>query len=93
MDAALLAELSSADAMMALRAHGRGTRQLVYERAPRPVPGVGDVLVAVHAASFTPEVKVGACAECERSGRGGRAEHTDDGQSASFISVRRSIFR
>ncbi|MEZ0075552.1 NADP-dependent oxidoreductase [Planotetraspora sp. GP83] len=42
------------DTMMALRAHTRGgPEQLVYETAPVPVPGPGEVLVAVHAAAIT----------------------------------------
>jgi NADPH:quinone reductase-like Zn-dependent oxidoreductase len=41
--------------MHALRAHRRGgSEQLVYELAPRPPLGIGDVLVRVRAASFTP---------------------------------------
>ena len=40
--------------MMALRAHARGgAEQLVYERAPAPVPGPGEALVEVHAAGIT----------------------------------------
>jgi NADPH:quinone reductase-like Zn-dependent oxidoreductase len=40
--------------MMAVRAHARGgPEQLRYERAPVPVPGPGEVLVAVHAAGIT----------------------------------------
>ncbi len=40
--------------MMALRAHARGgPEQLVYEKAPAPVPGPGEALVAVHAAGIT----------------------------------------
>jgi NADPH:quinone reductase-like Zn-dependent oxidoreductase len=40
--------------MNALRAHTRGGPEvLVYESAPRPRPGRGDVLVAVHAAAIT----------------------------------------
>jgi NADPH:quinone reductase-like Zn-dependent oxidoreductase len=40
--------------MMALRAHERGgPEQLVYEAAPRPVPGPAEVLVAVRAAAIT----------------------------------------
>ena len=39
---------------MALRAHARGgPEQLVYGPAPVPVPGRGEALVAVHAASIT----------------------------------------
>ncbi|MBQ0893517.1 NADP-dependent oxidoreductase [Micromonospora sp. U56] len=41
--------------MHAVRAHSRGgPEQLVYEEAPRPEPGPGEVLVAVKAASMTP---------------------------------------
>src|SRR6266576_5709137 len=40
--------------MMALRAHTHGGPEvLVYESAPRPTPGNGEVLVAVHAAAIT----------------------------------------
>lgn len=40
--------------MMALRAHVRGgAERLRYERARRPVPGAGEVLVAVRAAAIT----------------------------------------
>lgn len=42
--------------MFAVRAHARGgPEQLVYEQAPRPEPGAGEVLVAVKAASMTPQ--------------------------------------
>ncbi|MEU7379041.1 NADP-dependent oxidoreductase [Streptomyces sp. NPDC042207] len=42
------------DTMRAVRAHRRGgPEQLVYETAPRPRPGPGDVVVAVRAASIT----------------------------------------
>jgi NADPH:quinone reductase-like Zn-dependent oxidoreductase len=41
--------------MRALRIHARGgAADLVYESAPAPEAGTGDVLVAVHAASYTP---------------------------------------
>src|SRR3569833_2634631 len=40
--------------MRALRAHERGSTELILETIPRPKPGTGDVLVRVHAASFTP---------------------------------------
>jgi NADPH:quinone reductase-like Zn-dependent oxidoreductase len=41
--------------MWALRLHERGgPEQLAYERAPRPYVGIGDALVRIHAASFTP---------------------------------------
>jgi NADPH:quinone reductase-like Zn-dependent oxidoreductase len=40
--------------MMALRAHARGgPEELVYEQAPVPAAGPGEVLVAVHAAAIT----------------------------------------
>jgi NADPH:quinone reductase-like Zn-dependent oxidoreductase len=40
--------------MKALRAHNQGGPEvLVYESAPRPTPGDGDLLVAVHAAAIT----------------------------------------
>ncbi|WP_203736353.1 NADP-dependent oxidoreductase [Catellatospora chokoriensis] len=39
-----------------MRAHARGgPEQLVYEQAPRPEPGPDEVLVAVKAASMTPQ--------------------------------------
>jgi NADPH:quinone reductase-like Zn-dependent oxidoreductase len=42
-------------AMHALRIHEqRGPEGLAHEEAPIPEPGTGDVLVRVHAASFTP---------------------------------------
>jgi NADPH:quinone reductase-like Zn-dependent oxidoreductase len=42
------------DTMMALRAHKRGgPEQLVYEQAPVPAAGPGEVLIAVHAAAIT----------------------------------------
>ncbi len=41
--------------MWALRLHERGgPEQLAYEQAPGPYVGIGDALVRVHAASFTP---------------------------------------
>src|SRR3954451_15526019 len=46
--------MTGAATMMALRAHSRGGPEtLRYEAAPRPVPAVGEVLVAVHAAAIT----------------------------------------
>jgi NADPH:quinone reductase-like Zn-dependent oxidoreductase len=43
-----------ATTMMALRAHERGgSERLVYEEAPRPVPGPGEICVAVGAAAIT----------------------------------------
>lgn len=48
-------QLSGGQTMYALRARERGgPEQLVYERAPQPPIGIGDALVRVHAASFTP---------------------------------------
>jgi NADPH:quinone reductase-like Zn-dependent oxidoreductase len=44
------------DTMKAVRAHRRGgPEQLVFEVAPRPEPALGEALVAVHAASITPD--------------------------------------
>jgi len=41
--------------MKAVRIHGYGGPEvLIYEDAPRPVPGAGEVLVRVHAASVNP---------------------------------------
>ncbi|MFD8733716.1 NADP-dependent oxidoreductase [Streptomyces sp. NPDC059618] len=41
--------------MRAVRGHRRGgPEELIYETAPRPVPGPGEVLVEVRAASVTP---------------------------------------
>src|SRR4051812_43843840 len=40
--------------MMALRAHTQGGPEvLVYELAPRPTPGAGEVVIAVQAAAIT----------------------------------------
>ena len=42
------------ETMTALRAHSRGgPEQLVYEQAPKPTPGPGEVLVRVHAVGIT----------------------------------------
>jgi NADPH:quinone reductase-like Zn-dependent oxidoreductase len=44
------------DEMPALRLHRRGgPDEMVHEPAPVPEPGTGDVLIAVRAASFTPD--------------------------------------
>ena len=44
------------DTMKAVRAHRRGgPEQLVFEVAPRPEPARGEAVVAVHAASVTPD--------------------------------------
>src|ERR687890_796278 len=41
--------------MLALRAQGRGSSEkLIYEQVPLPSPAIGDILLEVHAASFTP---------------------------------------
>lgn len=41
--------------MLALRAQGRGSSEkLIYKQVPLPSPAIGDVLLEVHAASFTP---------------------------------------
>ncbi|MFB2596881.1 NADP-dependent oxidoreductase [Herbiconiux sp. P17] len=48
------AETTTLPLMMALRAHERGgPERLVYEEAPRPVAGPGEVVVAVRAAAIT----------------------------------------
>ena len=40
--------------IMALRAHARGgPEQLVYEHAPAPAAGLGEALIAMHAAAIT----------------------------------------
>jgi NADPH:quinone reductase-like Zn-dependent oxidoreductase len=40
--------------MMALRAHARGNpEQLLYEQAPAPTLGLGEALIAAHAAAIT----------------------------------------
>lgn len=47
--------VTSDPVMHALRLHERGgPEQLVYEEAPIPFVGIGDVLLRVHALSFTP---------------------------------------
>jgi NADPH:quinone reductase-like Zn-dependent oxidoreductase len=49
-------EAAHVDTMNAVRAHRRGgPEQLVFEVTPRPEPAPGEVLVAVHAASVTPD--------------------------------------
>jgi NADPH:quinone reductase-like Zn-dependent oxidoreductase len=40
--------------MRALRAYEESVDSLRYEQAAEPIPGIGDVLVRVHACSFTP---------------------------------------
>ncbi len=56
--------------MHALRAHDRGGPEgLRYEQAPDPVPGIGDVLVHVHAASFTPTEMAWPSTWVDRAGK------------------------
>jgi NADPH:quinone reductase-like Zn-dependent oxidoreductase len=56
--------------MRALRAHERGESEvLTYEEAPEPTPGIGDVLVRVHAASFTPTELQWPSTWVDRAGR------------------------
>ena len=56
--------------MRALRAHRRGGPDvLVEEDAPIPSPGTGDVLVRVHAASFTPTELEWPSTWIDRAGR------------------------
>src|SRR5205814_10106957 len=56
--------------MRALRAHERGGLQhLVEEEAGIPSPGIGDVLVRVYAASFTPTELEWPSTWVDRAGR------------------------
>ncbi len=56
--------------MRALRAHERGGPEyLVEEEAAIPSPGIGDVLVRVHAASFTPTELEWPSTWVDRAGR------------------------
>jgi NADPH:quinone reductase-like Zn-dependent oxidoreductase len=55
--------------MKALRLTGQtGAEGLVYESAPSPVPGTGDVVIAVHAASYTPGELQWPMTQVDRSG-------------------------
>src|SRR3954451_18006159 len=57
------------DTMTALRLHDQGPLQgMMYESVEVPVPGTGDVLVAVHAASFTPDELTWPSTWVDRSG-------------------------
>ena len=57
-------------AMRALRTHARGgPEHLVEEDAEIPSPGIGDVLVRVHAASFTPTELEWPSTWVDRAGR------------------------
>jgi NADPH:quinone reductase-like Zn-dependent oxidoreductase len=56
--------------MTALRAYAQGgPQQLRCESAPRPTPGIGEVLVAVHAASITPPELAWPSTWTDRAGR------------------------
>jgi NADPH:quinone reductase-like Zn-dependent oxidoreductase len=56
--------------MRALRIHAEGGPEgLVYEEAPDPEPGTGDVLVRVEAASFTPTELTWPSTWVDRAGR------------------------
>ena len=56
--------------MWALRLHERGgPEQLAYEQAPSPHVGIGDALVRVHAASFTPTELSWPSTWVDRAGR------------------------
>jgi NADPH:quinone reductase-like Zn-dependent oxidoreductase len=60
--------------MLALRARARGDpEQLVSERMSLPSPGTGDVLLRVHAASFTPTELDWPSTWVDRAGRERRA--------------------
>jgi NADPH:quinone reductase-like Zn-dependent oxidoreductase len=57
------------DQMPAVRIHEPGgPERLVFETAPTPAPGTGDVLVEVHAASFTPGELTWSSTFVDRSG-------------------------
>jgi NADPH:quinone reductase-like Zn-dependent oxidoreductase len=67
--ASVLPMTATTDTMPALRLHEQEAPQaMVYESADRPVPGTGDVLVAVHAASFTPDELTWPSTWVDRSG-------------------------
>ena len=56
--------------MRALRIHERGgSEQLVEEEAPLPTPRIGDALIRVHAASFTPDELGWPSTWIDRAGR------------------------
>jgi NADPH:quinone reductase-like Zn-dependent oxidoreductase len=56
--------------MRALRIHSEGGPEgLLYEEAPDPEPGIGEVLVRVEAASFTPTELTWPSTWVDRSGR------------------------
>src|SRR5215467_8040155 len=56
--------------MRALRTHQPGGPQhLVEEEAPIPSPGIGDVLIRVHSASFTPTELSWPSTWVDRAGR------------------------
>jgi NADPH:quinone reductase-like Zn-dependent oxidoreductase len=58
------------ETMWALRMHERGgSARLTYEEADLPSPAMGDVLVQVHAASFTPTELEWPSTWIDRSGR------------------------
>ena len=58
------------ETMRALRARARGgPEQLVSERVPLPSPAIGDVLLRVHAASFTPTELDWPSTWADRAGR------------------------
>jgi NADPH:quinone reductase-like Zn-dependent oxidoreductase len=58
------------EAMRALRAHAPTRPEtLVHEQAPVPEPGIGDVLVRVHTASFTPTEMAWPSTWVDRAGR------------------------
>src|ERR671937_269307 len=56
--------------MLALRLHERGDPELlIYEEAPIPPVAIGDALVRVHAASFTPTELTWPSTWTDRAGR------------------------
>lgn len=55
--------------MHALRVHDRQHPEFSYEQAPVPEPGIGDVLLSVDAASFTPDELTWPSTWVDRAGR------------------------
>src|SRR5919202_394702 len=56
--------------MFALRARAKGDPEgLSYEHVPMPSPGIGDVLLQVHAASFTPTELIWPSTWVDRAGK------------------------
>src|SRR5437762_4753346 len=82
--------------MWALRLGERGgPEQFAYEQAPRPYVGIGDALVRVHAASFTPTELTWPSTWVDHAGHDRRPtiparseEHTSELQSPMYLVCR-----